>query len=292
MPITPVVRRVTVAPNVSLHVLDWEPEAPGDNEKPVFVLVHGLASNARMWDGVAIALAARGYRSIAIDQRGHGRSDKPDTGYDMASVARDLRTLLDELDLQRPVVAGQSWGANVVVELAAANPGRARGIVPVDGGFIDLRSKFPDWDACRDRMSPPKFAGTAAKEFEGWIRSAHTDWPETGIQGALGNVEVRADATVAPWLTFERHIDVLHGLWEHRPAERYGTITDPVLWIPADSGDVAWTVDKRAGIQRAHELLSKSRVEWFSPAHHDVHAQHPDRVAAAMIDAVETGWMA
>jgi pimeloyl-ACP methyl ester carboxylesterase len=261
-------------------------------QKPTFVLVHGLASNARMWDGVALDLAARGYRAIAIDQRGHGRSDKPDDGYDMPGVAHDLRTLLDELDLERPVVAGQSWGANVVVELAAAYPGRTRGIVPVDGGFIDLKSRFPDWDACRERMAPPRFAGTATATFEGWIRSAHTDWPESGIQGALANVEVRADGTIAPWLTFERHIEVLHGLWEHHPAERYPSIMDPVLWIPADSGDVAWTTDKRAGIQRAYESLANSRVEWFSPAHHDVHAQHPDRVAAVMVEAVESGWMA
>jgi pimeloyl-ACP methyl ester carboxylesterase len=149
VPITPLVRRVTVAPHVSLHILDWVPEAPTDTDRPVFVLVHGLASNARMWDGVAISLATRGYRAIAIDQRGHGRSDKTDFGYDMSGVAHDLRTLLDELGLQRPVVAGQSWGANVVVEMAAAYPGRTRGVVPVDGGFIDLKSKFPDWDACR-----------------------------------------------------------------------------------------------------------------------------------------------
>jgi len=45
-----------------------------------FVLVHGLASNARLWDGVARRLAGAGHSSAAVDLRGHGRSDKPDTG--------------------------------------------------------------------------------------------------------------------------------------------------------------------------------------------------------------------
>ena len=50
---------------------------PQRDAEPKFVLIHGLASNARMWDGVGAALAERGYASIAVDLRGHGRSPKP-----------------------------------------------------------------------------------------------------------------------------------------------------------------------------------------------------------------------
>ena len=260
-------------------------------DEPTYLLVHGLASNARLWDGVAMALQHQGRRVLAVDLRGHGHSDKPDDGYEMASVADDVDALIGALDLDRPIVAGQSWGANVVVELAARHPGRARGIVAVDGGFIELSSKFDDWKSCKERLAPPRFAGTPYVQFEKWGRDAHRDWPESGITGALANVEVRPDGTVAPWLTFERHLMVLHGLWEHRPTDRFPLISDPVLWVPADSGDVAWTTDKRAGIQRAHELLKDSRVEWFSPADHDVHAQYPERVADILLDAATSGWM-
>ncbi|MFM7964797.1 MAG: alpha/beta fold hydrolase, partial [Actinomycetota bacterium] len=81
------------------------------------LLVHGLASNARLWDGAADALVELGYHVIAVDQRGHGQSDKPDEGYDMQSVADDLASLITALQLDRPVVAGQCWGGNVVIEL-------------------------------------------------------------------------------------------------------------------------------------------------------------------------------
>ena len=290
MPANPLIQRVPVADGVRLTALDWRPD--GEVAGPVFVLVHGLASNARLWDGVALALQAAGRRAISIDQRGHGRSDKPDDGYDMATVVNDLRTLLDVLELDRPVVAGQSWGANVVVELAASHPGRTRGVVPVDGGFIDLASRFPVWEECESALAPPRFAGTPLHQFEGWIRNAHPDWPETGIAGTLANVEVHPDGTVSPWLTFDRHLKVLHGLWEHKPYARFASISDPVLWMPADSGDVAWTNDKREGLQRADEALAVSRVEWFSPADHDLHAQHPKRVADLLIDAVTTGYFA
>src|SRR5207249_673446 len=70
-------RRIVVAPGVELHV---EVRA-GNRAAAPFVLVHGLASNARLWDGVADHLHAAGHTVVVTDQRGHGRSDArpPDT---------------------------------------------------------------------------------------------------------------------------------------------------------------------------------------------------------------------
>jgi pimeloyl-ACP methyl ester carboxylesterase len=111
---------------VPLHTIRYgDPTA-----SPRFVLVHGLASNARMWDGVGEALAACGFASISVDLRGHGRSPKPDDGYDFDTVVGDLVPLLDG----QPVVAGQSYGGNVVVALAAKHPELISGIACVDGG--------------------------------------------------------------------------------------------------------------------------------------------------------------
>ena len=67
-----------VAPGVELHV----EIRSGDASAAPVVLVHGLASNLRLWDGVAEHLHAAGHTVIAVDQRGHGRSDAPDVGYD------------------------------------------------------------------------------------------------------------------------------------------------------------------------------------------------------------------
>ena len=71
-----------VTGGVHLHAHRW------DGTGRPFVLVHGLASNARLWDGVAARLADAGHRVVAVDLRGHGRSDKPDDGYDIATVRR------------------------------------------------------------------------------------------------------------------------------------------------------------------------------------------------------------
>ena len=271
---------------VELHAVHWEADGGSDPELPPWLLVHGLASNARLWDGVARSLAQCGHRVVAVDQRGHGRSSKPDDGYDMATVADDLRLLIDVLGWERPAVAGQSWGGNVVLELAVRHPASVHSVVCVDGGFIDLATKFPDWDDAAKALAPPRLAGTPLDRITQWLETSAADWPEEGRRGTLANFEVRDDGTIAPWLTFDRHLMVLRGLWEHQPSTRYPNVTAPTLLIGADTGDVAWSHSKHDAVDHALAILPTGRAEWFSPAHHDVHAQHPGEVAALLHRAV------
>ena len=105
------------------------------------------------------------------------------------------------------------------------------------------------------------------------MRSLHPDWPESGIRGTLENVEVRADGTVAPWLTLPRHLRILEGLWQHRPSERYALVPVPVLLVPA--GDAQTVAAAQAALPRA-----KTRP--FPGADHDIHAQHPVELAEVL----------
>jgi pimeloyl-ACP methyl ester carboxylesterase len=284
-------RRVPVVDGVELAADVWSPAVPAP-EPATFVLAHGLASNARLWDGVAARLNERGHGAVTVDLRGHGRSSKPDGPYDAPTVADDLATLIDELGLVRPVVAGQSWGGNVAIELAARHPSAARGIVCVDGGWFEPSSAFPSWEACREALAPPRLAGRRLSEIEGYIRGAHPDWPETGIAGTLANFERRADGTIAPWLTYDRHITVLRGMWDHHPSARYPEVRVPVLLLPARPAGA----DNRAGlrdaaVEAARAALPRARVRPFT-GDHDIHAQHPVELADVMIDALADGFFA
>ena len=263
-----------------------------------FLLVHGLASNARLWDGVAAWLNGVGHAVAALDQRGHGRSDKPDHGYDLATACDDLVAVLAALRAgprggdgawRRPVVVGQSWGANVALEVAWRHPGLTAGVVCVDGGTNDLADRFPTWEACATVLAPPPLAGTPAADFETAVRTRHPDWPEPGIQATLANVEFRADGTVAPWLTSDRHMLILRSLYEHRPSTRFAGIREAVLLVPADTGDETWTAAKRAGVATALAALRRSRARWFAPADHDLHAQFPDQLAMVLSGATVEG---
>jgi pimeloyl-ACP methyl ester carboxylesterase len=279
-------QRIPVADGVELAADVWPPLGPPASAP--FVLVHGLASNARMWDGVAARLAERGHLAVTVDLRGHGRSSKPDGPYDVPTVADDVADLISHMGLDRPVLAGQSWGGNVVLELAARHPAATRGIVCVDGGWLEPSAAFATWEECQAVLAPPRLAGLHRSDIEGYIRSAHPDWPETGIAGTLANFEVGADGTITPWLTFERHMAVLRGMWDHHPGQTYENVRVPVLLVPAGGGDPEREAQKRRDVDRALAMLPDARVRWIS-GDHDIHAQHPDELADVMIDMVAGG---
>ena len=284
-------RRVPVAEGVEIAADTWPaPDAaPG---APTFVLMHGLASNARLWDGVAARLVERGYPAVTVDLRGHGRSSKPDGPYDVPTVADDVAALIGALGLARPVVAGQSWGGNVAIELGARHPDLVGGLVCVDGGWFEPSRAFPSWEACREALAPPRLAGRRLAEIEGYIRVAHPDWPEAGIAGTLANFERFPDGTIAPWLTFERHLTVLRGMWDHHPSQQYRLVTAPVLLLPAGADRLDDQAQgRREVVEEALAGLPRARVHPFA-GDHDLHAQHPAAVADAMADAVADGFFA
>jgi len=218
---------------------------------------------------------------LAVDLRGHGRSSKPDGGYDMTTVTDDLLRVVEASGFDRPVLVGQSWGGNVVVEFAARFPGVVRAIGCIDGGAIELAREFADWDRCADALRPPPLAGTALTEIESLVRHAHPDWSDSAIAGALASFEIREDGTVAPWLTLDRHLLVLRGLWEHRPAERFPLVEEPVLFLTATTPGVERPTPREQRVAAAGSALRDVRIETME-GDHDLHAQHPARVASAL----------
>jgi len=276
---------------VKLRVLTWVPVL--SNVRVPILLVHGLASNALLWEGAAHELVNMGHVVKAVDLRGHGLSEKPDDGYDMQSVTNDVAGLLRNLaanGFERPVVIGQSWGGNVVVELAHKYPELVRGVVAVDGGFLELQEHFPQWEECSVALRPPNLLGTPVSRMRGYMEGAHPDWPKTGIDGSMANFEQLPDGTIRPWLTLERHLKVLRGLWEHKPTHIYKDITVPVMFVPAEGPGGVFSETKRQAVERALHSVPKVRVEWFSPADHDLHAQHPVRFAQVVHSATTDGF--
>ena len=276
-----------VADGVELSVITANPDGP---RTPV-LMVHGLASNARLWDGVAAALAEAGHPVAAVDQRGHGRSSKPDTGYDFATLTSDLVDLIAALGWAErpPVVAGQSWGGNVVLDLAARHPGVISALVMVDGGTIELSARFADWPTCEAALAPPPLIGTPAGDFERMIRSHHPSWPEAGVAGTLANMEVLDDGTIRPWLSRDNHMRILRQLWEHRPRDLYPQVDAPALLLmAADGSNPRWMAGKREEVAAAESGLRRSDIHWID-GDHDLHAQYPDRVAGLIHNLAETG---
>lgn len=271
-------RWVETANGAGLSVI----ERAGNPDRPAFLLVHGLASNARLWDGVAARLAGAGYASVAVDQRGHGRSEPADGRFDFATLVDDLARVISST-LARPVVAaGQSWGGNVVLELAAGHPDLARALALIDGGFLTLSEAFPDWTEAERALSPPDLTSLTGVELEAEVRARLTGWPEEGIRGQLANFHILQDGKVRPHLDRGNHMTILRHLWDHRPDEVASAVRCPVLVLAVGDG----SPDKAARVAGFAARLEDAEVRWVT-GHHDVHAQMPDLVAGYLIELAE-----
>ena len=267
---------VAVSPRVDLRVI----ERRGGSGVP-FLLVHGLASNARLWDGVAEFLAAAGHDSVAVDLRGHGESSQVGTGYDWATLADDLTRVLDHFGWERAIAAGQSWGANVTLELAARCPERVGAISLVDGGFLRLRDEMPDWEEASRLLTPPSFAGMTMESMGAAMRARLQGFPEEAIGAQLANLTVDETGSVRNRLSLENHLTILRHLWEHDPDPVGASVPSPVQVIAVRSGPPS-----KAARVASFAAASDADVHWMD-GHHDVHAQQPERVANLLLSLAE-----
>jgi pimeloyl-ACP methyl ester carboxylesterase len=150
--------------NLRVHYLKW---GSLTIERPV-LLLHGLASNARIWELAAPRLAQAGLRPLAWDGRGHGLSDAPDGDYGFDTYLRDLSAFIETCGLERPLLVGHSWGGLLALDYAARRPVGPRapaGIVLVDGGMNQFDDSGLSWEEVRERLTPPRLAGTPLAEF-------------------------------------------------------------------------------------------------------------------------------
>jgi non-heme chloroperoxidase len=91
----------------ALFFKDWSSGQP-------VVFVHTNVLNSDAWDYQMTLLAGHGFRCVAYDRRGHGRSDRPASGYDFDTLSDDLASLLDHLDLTGVTLVGHSMGCGEI----------------------------------------------------------------------------------------------------------------------------------------------------------------------------------
>jgi pimeloyl-ACP methyl ester carboxylesterase len=272
--------RAVPGDGLSLHARDW-----GGSGQPV-LLLHGLASNARIWDGVASRLAGAGLRVVALDLRGHGASDQPSSGYDFASLVRDLDAALTGLGLERPVLVGHSWGANVALQFAADRPDLIDGLALVDGGLLAVAA----WagatrEEARRRMAPPRFAVPLAD----WLaRAGRLDAGGSGGQPWVrdylrAGVEVDDQGVARSRFHFDNHMQVVDALYDQRPEALFPLIDRPVLLCVAeDPADGELAGVKRDAAAHALALFPSATVTWFEDTMHDIPLQRPAELAAEL----------
>src|SRR5215813_11465171 len=98
---------ITVKDGTRIYYKDW-------GKGPVVTFSHGWPLTADAWDAQMLFLVQNGYRAIALDRRGHGRSSQSSGGNDMNTYADDLAALMDALDIKGATMVGHSTGGGEV----------------------------------------------------------------------------------------------------------------------------------------------------------------------------------
>ncbi len=119
--------RKALGDNVEIQLAVWN----GDGR--TVLCVHGLTANCRCWDHMALKLSPE-HRTIAMDLRGRGLSEKPDKGYSVFQHCKDILKIITDIGEKRVVLMGHSLGASIVIAFAALYPEQTEKIIVIDGG--------------------------------------------------------------------------------------------------------------------------------------------------------------
>jgi pimeloyl-ACP methyl ester carboxylesterase len=191
-----ITHRVVEANGIHLHIAE-------QGEGPLVVLCHGFPESWYSWRHQLAALSAAGFRAVAPDMRGYGRSDRPDAieQYTLLHLVGDMVGLVDALGVDLAVIAGHDWGAPVAWHAALLRPDRFRAVIGLSvpfirRGLVPPTSRMPRSDDATFYQLYFQKPGVAEAELERDVRtsiakllfSASGDVPRRGTGGSGGQV--------------------------------------------------------------------------------------------------------
>lgn len=161
---------------------------------PLMLFFHGITSNSAVFGPLMAAFSDR-FTTIAIDQRGHGLSDKPATGYEAADYAADIAALIRKLDRGPAILIGHSLGSRNSVTVAAHEPDLVRSVVAIDfTAYIEPASL--DVLEARVNGGDQRFSDPA--EVEAYLARRYPNIPAPAIRTRASSGFHRVDDQLVP----------------------------------------------------------------------------------------------
>jgi non-heme chloroperoxidase len=268
---------ITTQDGTEIFYKDWGPKSA----QPI-VFHHGWPLSADDWDNQLMFFLGEGYRVVAHDRRGHGRSSQTDGGNEMDTYAEDVKQLVAQLDLRNAIHVGHSTGGGEVAHyVARAEPGRVARAVLLDavppvmvkkdsnpGGtpievFDGFRAALANNRAqlYLDIPSGPfyNFNRTGVAPIEGLIRN----WWRQGMMGSV-----------------KAGYECIKAFSETDFTEDLKSIDVPVLVIHSEDDQIVPYADSAP---LAVQLLKDGRLKTYKDLPHGCHATHPELINADIL---------
>ena len=282
----PTSRRIPASDGLSLHVLEWS------REGTPLVFVHGFGNDAHIWDDAAPAVADY-YRTVAIDLRGHGDSDRdPECRYDYDFHVADLEAVLAHLAIDRFVLVGHSLGGRIGTLFAGRHPDRMAGLVIVDSapeldvrGTVRIRvdlQKSGSGDLSFD--SEAAYRDVLAHNYPAVSREVLTRMAHHGLRRREdGRFEPkldpawfkgRSDATSDPDAMRLREERLTRDMWDALAA-----VPCPTLVVRGAASDV---LSADVADRMVEEVLRHGQLAVIPRAGHSVMVDNPEAFGAAL----------
>jgi non-heme chloroperoxidase len=267
----------TTPDGVRLFYKDW-----GDAAAQPVVFHHGWPLTGDEWDAQMLFFLAQGYRVIAHDRRGHGRSDQIDTGHDMDTFAADVAALAEHLDLREAIHVGHSTGGGEVAHyVARARPGRVAkavliGAVPpimVQSAANPGGLPIAVFDGFRTALAANRaqfFLDVASGPFYGFNRPDAQ--PSPGLvqnwwrQGMMGGAKA--------------HYDCIKAFSETDFTEDLKAIDLPVLILHGEDDQVVPIADSAL---LSAKLAPRATLKTYPGLSHGMATTHPEVINADLL---------
>lgn len=270
---------VTTKDGVNIFYKDW-----GSKEAQPIVFHHGWPLSADDWDNQMLFFLAEGYRVIAIDRRGHGRSDQVSEGHDMDHYASDASAVVESLDLRNAVHVGHSTGGGQVARYVAQY-GQPQGRV----ARAVLVSAVPPLMVKTD-ANP---GGTPIEVFDGFRKALAANRAQFYLDVASGpfygfnrdGADV-SQGTIQNWWrqgmigSAKAHYEGIKAFSETDQTEDLKAITVPVLVLQGDDDQVV--PYKNASLLQ-DKLLANSELKIYPGFPHGMHTTHAVTINADIL---------
>lgn len=264
------------ASRVRLHVED-----SGGTGRPV-VLIHGWPLSADSWKAQVPILRDAGYRVIAYDRRGFGRSDKPSDGYEYDTLAADLAGVIEDLDLKDVSLVGFSMGGGEVARyIARQGEGRLHSVVFAAAVPPYLLKSDGNPDGPLTQEAADGMAAELGKDREAFFDSFTKDF--FSANGKLKVTEAQRQEAIALAHQSDQTaaLACMKAFATTDFRDDLKKVTVPTLIIHGDSDG---TVPFEGSGKRTHEAVAGSELVVLKDAPHGCNVSHADDFNLALLD--------